>query len=215
MRGKLHWSDWNPGLDNDHLSLRQVLSTLPAAKPEEIPWQVRMLENPSSPSALPGAITLNRHDAIHVLLGRGLSKQDEAFVIGYTMGAARNIRGWQFRIYRLVATHCYPKAYRFRPEDLIAFDLGFSQGRRGKARDLQGVPFEDLGDRSLKQLRSELGIDVLALEAAYRVEANYLPQSSASRRLDKDFGGIDPSDLESPDAPQSDWKRSEMKKKDG
>jgi len=206
MRGKLHWSDWNPGLDNDQLTLQHVLSTLPAAKAEQIPWQVRALENPSSPIAFPGAISLHRHDAIHVLLGRGLSKQDEAFVIGYTMGAATHIRGWQFFIFRFVATHLYPRVYRFRRNDLVAFDLGFAQGRSGKARDLHCVPFDAMGDRTLRQLRSELGIDVLALEAAYRMEASYLPQTAASRRLDKDFGGVDPSDLQPPDAPESDWK---------
>jgi hypothetical protein len=37
----------------------------------------------------------------------------------------------------------------------------------------------------------------------------YLPQTTASRRLDKDYGGVDPSDLQPPDAPDSDWQRDE------
>jgi hypothetical protein len=209
MRRKLHWSDWCPGLDNDHLTLQQVLSSMPAAEAEQIPWQVRVLENPASPLAFPGAITLQRHDAIHALLGRGLSNQDEAFVIGFTMGAARKIRSWQFSIFRFVAGTLYPKPYRFKPNDLIAFDLGFSQGQRNMGRDLHCVPFETFGDQSLAQLRRAVGIDVHALHAAYRTETMYLPQTTASRRLDKDYGGVDPSDLQPPDAPDSDWQRDE------
>jgi hypothetical protein len=207
MRRKLHWSDWNPGLDNDHLTLEQVLSSMPAAEADEIPWQVRLFENPSSFVAFPGAISLQRHDAIHALLGRGLSSQDEAFVIGYTMGAASAIRAWHFSMFRFVATCLYPKVYRFSRSDLIAFDLGFGQGRGGKARDLHRAPLENLGDRSLEELRRELGIDVHALHAAYRAEAIRLPHTSASRRLDKDYKGVDPSDLHPPDEPDSGWKR--------
>jgi hypothetical protein len=207
MRRKLHWSDWSPGLDNDHLSLQHVLNSLPAAAPEQIPWQVRALENPSSPIAFPGAISLQRHDAIHALLGRGLSSQDEAFVIGYTMGAARKIRSWQFAIFRFVATRLYPKPYRFQSSDLIAFDIGFAQGQQGQARDLHTIALETMGEQSLQQLRHRLGINVHALHAAYRTEAALLPQTISSRRLDKDFGGVDPSDLQPPDAPESNWQR--------
>jgi hypothetical protein len=207
MRRKLHWSDWNPGLDNDHLSLRQVLDSMPAATPEQIPWQIRLLENPSSFVAFPGAITLQRHDAVHALLGRGLSNQDEAFVIGYTMGAASNIRGWQFSIFRFVATRFYPRPYRFKESDLLAFDLGFAQGQRGRARDLHMTPLENMGDIPLSQLRRDLGVDVHALHAAYRAEAIHLPDTSASRRLDRDFEGVDPSDMQQPDGRESDWKK--------
>jgi len=211
MRRKLHWSDWNPGLDNDHLSLQQVLNSMPAAEADQIPWRVRLFENPSSSIAFPGAISLRRHDAVHALLGRGLSSQDEAFVIGYTMGAASKIRSWHFSVFRCVATRLYPRAYRFKRSDLIAFDLGFAQGQRGKARDLHCVPFENLGDKSLAQLRRDLGIDVHALHAAYRAEAIHLPHTSASRRLDKDYGGTDPSDLQPPDGPDSNWRHDGMR----
>lgn len=205
MRRKLHWTAWNPGLDNDHLTLDEVLATLPAAPADAIPWQVRLLENPSSMVAFPGAISLERHDALHALLGRGLSNQDEAFVIGYTMGAARKICGWHFNVFRVAATCFYPKTYRFGEGDLIAFDLGYAQGRNGKARDLHETPFEKLGAKSLAQLRKDLGIDVHALHAAFRAEAIRLPHTPASKRLDKDRGGVDPSDLHVPKGKESDW----------
>jgi hypothetical protein len=37
MRRKLHWHDWNPGLDNDQLSLQEVLASMPAAEADQIP----------------------------------------------------------------------------------------------------------------------------------------------------------------------------------
>lgn len=206
MRYKLNWTDWNPGLDNDQLTLGEVLASMPAAAPEAIPWLVRLLENPASPVAFPGAISLARHDAIHALLGRGLANQDEAFVIGFTMGAAKTVRNWQFRLYRFVASHWYPKAYRFQRQDLIAFDLGHALGERSKARDLHLVPFESLHARTLATLRAELAIDVHALHAVYRAEAAKLPHTRSSRRLDRDFKNVDPSDLYPPDGQDSDWK---------
>jgi hypothetical protein len=209
MRRKLHWTAWNPGLDNDQLTLGEVLASLPAAPADAIPWQVRLFENPSSLIAFPGAISLERHDAIHALLGRGLSNQDEAFVIGYTMGAASKIRGWHYSVFRFLASRFYPKAYRLGESDLIAFDLGFGQGRNGRGRDLHQTPLETFGEKTLANLRRELGIDVLALQAAYRNEAALLPQTPHSRRLDKDFGGVDPSDLHEPQGRDSDWKRNE------
>jgi hypothetical protein len=39
---------------------------------------------------------------IHVLLGRGLLAQDEAFVIGFTMGATKAVSGFE-RIVRSMA----------------------------------------------------------------------------------------------------------------
>ena len=63
---ELRWYEWNPGLHNGERELQQVIDTLPAAKAEDIPWLVRLLENPASQIAFPGAINLERHDAIHV-----------------------------------------------------------------------------------------------------------------------------------------------------
>ena len=92
---KLLWSEWSPGLDNDDLTLEYVLETMPGVDAVEIPLIIRLFENPSSMIAFPGAISLERHDAMHVLLGRGLMIQDEAFVIGYTMGSHKKLKDWQ------------------------------------------------------------------------------------------------------------------------
>lgn len=202
---KLSWRQWAPGLDNDHLTLGEVLDTLPAANPSDIPWLIRLLENPASPFALPGAITLARHDAIHVLLGRGLRPQDEAFVIGFTMGASSHCRTWQKRLFKFVARTFYPGPYKFSKDDLLAYDLAFGLADSSAAADLEYFPFERFMDLTIADLRKRLGIDRLKLYATYRHEQIILPGSVSSLRLDTDLMGRDPASLAPPSGVDSNW----------
>lgn len=183
----LKWNQWSPGLDIDDCRLDDVLETLPAAPPSAIPEEVRALENPESAEAFPGAITLERHDCIHVLIGRGLLPQDEAFVIGFTMGASKKVTELQYNTFRQLAVHWYPKPYNFTNEDLLAFDLGFAKGTASDATALEHFPFENFLDLKIGDLRKRLGINVPQLRAAYRKEKLLLPSSKASQRLDADI----------------------------
>jgi hypothetical protein len=202
---KLSWRDWNPGLDNGHWTLGMVLGTLPGAGVQEIPEIIRVLENPESPAALPGAITLARHDAVHALLGRGLKTQDEGFVIGFTMGAANGLTSEHLAIFRYVSRHLYPSPYAFSETDMIAFELGVETARKCTCRDLQDFPFEDNLGRTLHDLRRSLGINVPLLRAAYQMEQVLVAGSTASRRLDVDAYGVDPSSIKRPEGQESDW----------
>jgi hypothetical protein len=66
------WRNWNPTLDNDHLTLGEVYESLPGFPPEAIHPLVCLFENPESRLAFPGVASLRRHDCLHILLGRGL-----------------------------------------------------------------------------------------------------------------------------------------------
>jgi hypothetical protein len=180
----LKWYEWNPGLRNGDQNLQEVIKSLPAAKADAIPWLVRLFENPTSAIAFPGAINLSRHDAIHVLLGRGLRNQDEAFVIGFTMGTSSHIHHWQIQVFRWIITHLYPAPYKFSAQDLIAFDLGFGLGMQLGTRDLEYFPFEHHTYSRLKDLRQRLGISPHKLQAIYRLEALLIANTQASHRLD-------------------------------
>jgi len=180
----IKWHEWNPGLHNGERELQQELATLPAAKADAIPWIVRLFENPASHISFPGAINLSRHDAIHVLLGRGLRNQDEAFVIGFTMGCSSAIQPWQAKIFRWLISHIYPQPYRFRATDLIAYDLGFNFGREIGARDLDRFPFEKYRLSRLRDLRQWLGINTERMQAIYRLEALLIANTHSSHRLD-------------------------------
>ena len=177
------WKKWNPGLENDDLTLGEVRETLPGNPPEDINMLVRILENPSSPIALPGAVTLENHDCIHVLLGRGLLNQDEAFVIGYTMGTSKNLSKLQEYIFKKVAAHLYPRVYRFNKNHLKAYDIGLEEGKRCRVEKIYEFPFAEYYDWTLGDLREKIGVNKTKLYEAFRREKELLPHTVASKRL--------------------------------
>ena len=183
------WRNWNPTLDNDHLTLGEVYESLPGFPPEAIHPLVCLFENPESPLAFPGAASLRRHDCLHILLGRGLLGQDEAFVIGFTMGTSQ-ISSAQIWAFKKIARHVYPDLYRMSDDDLVAYDLGFGYGSRHGRREIAEFPFGQNFDRSLGELRRDLGFNKRNLRATYRLEQILLPDSGASRRLPVERGAV-------------------------
>ncbi|MGF1575173.1 MAG: hypothetical protein ACFCU9_04395, partial [Cyanophyceae cyanobacterium] len=76
--------------------------------PEEIPFWVWMLENPDSPLPFPGQVSLKHHDLIHILLRVGVTREEEALVVGWTMGNDPNLRDWHIPLFLWVARTLYP-----------------------------------------------------------------------------------------------------------
>ncbi|MEM7172163.1 MAG: hypothetical protein AAF530_18475 [Pseudomonadota bacterium] len=183
---KLKWHEWKPGLMGDNLTLGEVMATMPASDAEEVPDVIRHYENPSSPWALPGAVSLDRHDCIHVLLGRGLTVQDEAFVIGVTMGAASDITDGAVQCYEYVSTQLFPKPWQFSSKHLHAFrlGLGFAQSNI-PALDLHLIPLETSGyqDCRIDEIRRGLGLNRSVLRSYNAMETLLIPDSRSSRRL--------------------------------
>lgn len=178
-----HWREWYPGLDNADWTLGSVLDKLPGFAPEDVPPLVRVFENPSSPIALTGACTLEQHDAIHILLGRGLVDQDEAFTIGFTAGTSKaDLSEDEKNTYRIALTS-YDEPYRIRGRDLLAFDLGVKAGTFCPCSEIHTIDVPRLRDRRLGEIRQELGIDVKILRDFYQLERLILPGTPASIRL--------------------------------
>ena len=98
-------------------------------KKEDISWLVWLIENPKSPFHLHGAVTLHDHDHIHVLLGRGQANDDEAFVIGFTMGNDDRTKSWESKLFKFISCWVYSKSERFTKKQLKIFDSGFKYGR--------------------------------------------------------------------------------------
>lgn len=174
---------WNPGLANDHQALGHVLRTLPGNAAAEIDPLVRLFENPASPMAFRGAITLERHDAVHVLLGRGLLGQDEAFVLGFTMGAEKDVPPWQVEAFRTVARRFYSGANQFREADMRVFDLGRAAAKAMGAQPLADFPFERHRRTPIGVLRRRLRIDTAMLRTLYRAEGVLAPETPESARI--------------------------------
>lgn len=186
-KSKTLWNQWNPGLDNDEMMLQQVRKTLPGANPDEISFLVRLLENPASPIALTGAVTLERHDCIHIVIGRGLLNQDEAFVIGFTMGTAgAALSKLEEFIFKKVARYLYPTNYRMTKKSLKAYELGLAAAREMETYKIYNFPFEDYLSTPLGELRKMLGINTARLKQIYREEQALLPKTKASLRLPVD-----------------------------
>jgi hypothetical protein len=90
---------------------------------ERLPWLIKILENPKSPVALPGAVSLDDHDVMHVLLGMGIDPCHEAFVIGFTMGGSEHSK-WQIDLFLWLAGF-YPGVYKFQDYHRAWFMIGY------------------------------------------------------------------------------------------
>jgi hypothetical protein len=178
-----YWGHWFPGLSNDNQHMSDAINALPGASDVEIPEVVRRLENPSSPVALPGAVTLRRHDVIHILLGRGLLDQDEAFVVGFTMGNSSKYRDADGCVMREALEHWYPEPFRIFGSKLDVFDLGVHAGKNMGIPDISLIPIEELGNATLGQTRRDLKLNMDQLRRYYDQEKAQIPTSVESGRL--------------------------------
>lgn len=178
----MNYAEWNPGIANGTETLQSVLDTLPGNNSIDISWIVRLIENPRSPFSLPGAISLEAHDCVHAIVGRGLLNQDEAFVIGYTMGNASDLKFWHVNLYKYYATYIFPKIYRFGERELIAFDLGVIFGKTRRTKDIHKVDLSQYKSQALCEIRSKFDIDVDLLCHLRYIEGCMF-RSKASRRL--------------------------------
>lgn len=142
-----------------HQTLARVYDRSEGDEQADIPFVVRLLENPASPIALPGKINLRNHDYLHILLGCGQSAEEEAFVVGFTMGNDPKTNSLHVALFKFVAQFLYPIPYRFSKHDQKVFDAAFHYGRRLKTRSLNQFDFESHQHETLATLRQKLGID--------------------------------------------------------
>ena len=153
-------------------TLKEAIEEFSIDQPEDIPWIIKLLENPASPLALPGKISLLGHDCLHLLLDRYLTSSDEAFVIGFTMGNDRDTLHWHLKIFKFVSRYLYPKPYRFKAQDFYSFDLGFKYGRSLQPK-LGDIEFSKYQDFTIEFLRGVLGIKPSYLLKIRLVENEY------------------------------------------
>ena len=139
-------------------SLSQAYRELGGDPPAKIPRAVWLLENPTSPLALGGSISLQNHDYLHILLGRGLSPKDEAFVIGVTMGNDLCTRWWHYLIFKLAARFIYPHPYRFTRHHLQIFEEGIDLEQSLSIQSPNRFDFGRFDHLSLRVLRWMTGI---------------------------------------------------------
>jgi hypothetical protein len=181
----MSWTTWNTGLDNDHETLGKIYASLPGFDQSDISPLVQLLENPQSPVAFTGSIDLFGHDCIHILLGRGLLAQDEAFVIGFTMGTSKTIGRLQRALFKFAARFLYPSIYRFSTDDCKIFELGIEAGKLSQCSEIYKANFRSFLSEPVGKIRATLGIDAEFLQRIYAEEAILLPNTVVSARLPK------------------------------
>jgi hypothetical protein len=147
-------SELNSTFQPDSITLRAAVEFLGGYCQADVPWQIWLLENPDSPIALPGAITLFNHDCLHILLDRcGFSNDDEAFIIGFTMGNDWQTQGCHIVIFKVLSLTFYPKKYCFTWVQMRSFDLGYKLGRKHVIKNLNHLNFEPYLDKSISEVR--------------------------------------------------------------
>lgn len=177
------WLAWYPGVNNDSQDVDDVIRSMPAAPDTAIPWIVKLFENPSSRLRFRGAVDLEDHDVLHVLLGRGLQDQDEAFVLGFAMGTAKTISTIECAVFRLILTRLYPEPYRIPTFLRPAFDLGVQCGRQTGHKNLYKQSLKELRSLTLGEARTAAGIDMQIVHKFYQAEQEQIPYTIASLRL--------------------------------
>jgi hypothetical protein len=180
-----NYRSWFVPFECDQISLRQGLNSLAelGAPAEEIPFIVRLLENPEGLGLLPGSVDLHQHDCIHLILGRGLLPKDEAFIIGFTMGSTKRLSTWDEKLFSWVSHHFYPEIYRFSKEDLEVFKDAIHLAQVSHCQAFDRINFDHYLDISLADIRKHIGLETELIQTYYQLEKLRYPHAIESQRL--------------------------------
>ena len=124
-----------------------------------IHWFVWLLENPVSPISLTGAIDLENHDLIHILLDRGMEIRDEAMVIGFTMGNSTGTTSLVKWLFEFCARYLYPAGYKFDDADIVEFNRGYAYGYTRPKRNIHLERFDVT--QNISDIREKWGINLI------------------------------------------------------
>jgi hypothetical protein len=180
---------WHLPLSDDAATLEAVFNQVMTFgnSQVEVPFIVRLVENPRYQlrryPLFHGAVSLRQHDFIHIILGRGYTLADEAFVIGFTMGTTDKVSTTEAWLYCQAACHLYPKAYRFKPDHARIFRDAVAAGYISACLPLDVFDFEEVRHLPLREIRRRLGLELDLLNACYGIEARRFPHLLGSRRL--------------------------------
>lgn len=175
---------WHIPLKDDHMIIQDALDTMESFKlsQDDVPFIIRLFENPKY-NLLPGAVTLEVHDIIHILLGRGLLPKDEAFVIGFTMGTTRKVNKFHKSIFRFVTRVLYPDGYRFYKDEYDVFLNGLDSADKMICPDFSKIDLTLFTGYTIKEARKELDIDVPELTKDYMIEKMWYDSPESQRLL--------------------------------
>jgi hypothetical protein len=189
MNNALSYRQWHNPLARDQLTLQEVRDSMSwvGAAQQEIPLMIQLVENPKYRipgfTLFHGAVDLEQHDCIHIILGRGLLEMDEAFTIWFTMGSTKKVTTTEEQLFSLISQYLYPKVYQFGEKEIAVFKDAVRLGYISACTALDEVDFKQYSGLPLHKIRDDIGLEVNLLRAYYEIEKRRYPDSPASQRL--------------------------------
>lgn len=189
----LDWKTFHIPLADHEITLREAYEKMKAVSNSQIdvPKEIQYVENPEYDNTLlryflnpfPGRVDLRYHDFIHLILGRGMLKKDEAFIIGFTMGSTNRMFTWRIRLYSWIAKYVYEKPWNFDNSDIRVFWDAAKAGWISDCVPLCYVEFNKYLDMKLVDIRKSLGIEEAFLKGIYEIHKARYPDDLSSQRL--------------------------------
>lgn len=189
MANSIAFEEWQISLAQSDMLLKDAKASLKHVGygPAEIPLIIRIMENPkfniAGKTMFHGAVTLEQHDYIHIILGRGLLAKDEAFTVGFTMGSTGKVSTTEENLFAMIAQNFYPDEYRFHKDDAEIFHDAVKLANISRCESLVDVDFSTYADLPISAVRTVLGIEESLLRCYYQLEQTRYPQSMESQRL--------------------------------
>lgn len=189
MGKRISYEDWHIPFRKDEISLREAheFLQLVGAGQQEIPLMIQLVENPRyrmpGITLFHGAVDLRQHDFIHLVLGRGLLPKDEAFAIGFTMGSTNKVSTSEEALFSWISQRLYPEVYKFHDDEIKVFKDAVKLASISECLPLDEVDFAPLLDRSLAEVRREIGLEYDLLLAYFAIEKRRFPDARESQRL--------------------------------
>ena len=189
MNNETQYQQWHVPLSEGSMTLGMARRGLRdvGLRQDQIPFIVQLIENPRFDvpfiEMFPGAMDLEMHDYVHIVLGRGLMPKDEAFVLGFTMGSTNRLSIVEERLYEFVARYLYPGKYRFGDEEAQVFRDAV---RLACISDCEALVKFDYGaylGAPIADVRAALAIEEDLLRAYFAIEKRRYPNAPESQRL--------------------------------
>lgn len=184
------WKSWHIPLSRGDLNLGEAydMMTENGAEQDDIPFIVQLVENPKyqhwwNPFHGTGAVCLQNHDYIHLLLGRGMLPKDEAFVIGFTMGSTNIMTTWKKKLYLWCSQYLYPKHYKFTEEERHVYMDAAKLGCVSDCTPLHTVDLSQYRHLTIAEARKELNLTENLLHGYYEIEKHRYPDCKSSQRI--------------------------------
>jgi hypothetical protein len=181
--------DWHIPYHHDALTLQAAIASLPQAELSQVE-QTLMLECLSNLNSADtgfqlfhGDVDQHKHNCIHIVLGRGLLKMDQAFIFGFTLGSAKKGIMAEETLNAYISRHLHTSLASLNEEELAVFKDAVKLASISSCVALDRFNFADWQDQPIRVLRDVIGLEHDLIAAHYAVEQRRYPHNKASQRL--------------------------------